>query len=156
MTKTLAELAEIMKGIDFAMLSTHSDGGAIAGRPMSNNRQVDYDGDNWFFSNGDTRLIDELEANGQVGLGFHGKGGVLGMKPVFVHIEGRADLIRDKAAFREHWTPDLERWFPEGIDTPGLVLIKVHGERAHYWDGEEQGEFVLAGATAETRATATA
>ena len=45
MPKTLADLAEKMRDIDFTMLSTHSRDGGIASRPMSNNRDVDYDGD---------------------------------------------------------------------------------------------------------------
>lgn len=143
MAKTLADLAEIMKDIDFAMFSTHTNGGAIAGRPMSNNREVDYDGDNYFFTCDDTRLFDDIEADANVALGFHGKGGLIGMKPVFVHIEGRAELIKDKAAFEKHWTKELSLWFKDGVDTPGLTLIKVHGIRAHYWDGGEEGELLL-------------
>ena len=155
MPKTLGELAAIMKDIDFAMLSTHSDGGTIAGRPMSNNRDVAYDGDSWYFAYADTRVVRELRANPRVGLGFHGKGGMLGMKPVFLHVEGEATIIQDKAQFEAHWTSDLERWFENGVDTPGLTLIHVRGTRLHYWDGEEQGELVLTGATADTVATPT-
>ena len=148
MTKTLAELAEMMKDIDFAMLSTHTQGDAIAGRPMSNNRQVDYDGDNYFFALDETRVVSDITANPNVGLGFQSKSGLLGMKPVFVSIEGKAELIQDKGVFAEHWTKDLEIWFKEGVDTPGLTLIKVRGVRAHYWDGQEEGEIVLKGANA--------
>jgi general stress protein 26 len=143
MTKTLSELAELMKDIDFAMLSTHTEGGAIASRPMSNNGQVEYDGDNYFFACEDTRVVTDIRANPQVSLGFQAKGGLLGMKPRFVSIEGRGELIKDKSQFEAHWTKDLEIWFKDGVDTPGLTLIKVHGLRAHYWDGEEQGEIVL-------------
>jgi len=143
MTKSLKDLAEIMKDVDFAMLSTHSEKGTIAARPMSNNREVAYDGDNWFFACDGTRLFDDLRANPNVGLAFHGKGGLLGMKPVFVHVEGRAELIKDKAQFEAHWTKGLSMWFEQGVDTPGLTLIKVHGIRAHYWDGEDQGEVLL-------------
>ncbi len=148
MAKTLEQLAEMMKDVDFAMLSTHSEGGTIAARPMSNNREVEYDGDNWFFACEDTRLIADLRANPRVGLGFQAKGGLLGMKPVFVHVEGVAELIRDKAQFEAHWTKGLSLWFKQGVDTPGLVLIRVHGTRAHYWDGEDQGEIVLERAAA--------
>jgi general stress protein 26 len=155
MPKTLADIAEMMRDIDFAMLSTLSDGGAIASRPMSNNRDVDYDGDNWFFALDDTRLFADIAANPQVGLAFQGKSGLLGMKPVFVHIEGKAELIKDKAAFAERWTKDLEMWFKQGVDTPGLALIQVHGTRAHYWDGEDQGDLVLSGASADSVAVAT-
>jgi general stress protein 26 len=143
MAKTLENLAEMMKDIDFAMLSTHAENGTIAGRPMSNNREVAYDGDNWFFACEDTKLIADLRANPNVGLSFNGKSGLLGMKPTFIHLEGRAELIKDKAEFEAHWTKDLQIWFKQGVDTPGLVLIKVHGTRAHYWDGEDQGEVLL-------------
>ncbi len=154
MTKTLAEISEKMRDIDFTMLSTRTDGGAIAARPMSNNREVEYDGDNWFFACDDTRLFADIAADPRVGLAFQGKAGLLGMKPVFVHVEGTAELIRDKAEFEKHWTKDLALWFKDGIDTPGLVLIKVRGDRTHYWDGADQGELVLAGAGKETLAEA--
>lgn len=155
MAKTLAEIAEMMRDIDFAMLSTHSDGGTIASRPMSNNRDVEYDGDNWFFSFEDTRAVDDIKADPKVALGFQGKAGLLKLKPVFVSIEGVASIVKDKAAFERHWTKDLEMWFEQGVDTPGLVLIRVQGTRAHYWDGEDQGDLELAGATAQSVATAT-
>lgn len=144
MAKTLADLAELMKDIDFAMFSTHTDGGAIAARPMSNNSQVDYDGDNWFFALEDTRLVSDIRADPKVSLGFQGKSGLLGLKPRFVAVEGVAELIQDKAQFQAHWTKDLDLWFEQGVDTPGLTLIKVHGTRAHWWDGGEEGELVIA------------
>lgn len=143
MPKTLADLSEKMRDIDFAMLSTRTEGGAISARPMSNNRQVDYDGDSWFFALGDTRTVHDIARDAQVGLSYLGKSGMLGMRPFFVAIEGRGELLRDRAAFAEHWDPDLDRWFEQGIDTPNLVLIRVAAERLHYWDGEEEGELVL-------------
>jgi general stress protein 26 len=143
MPKTLADLSEKMRDIDFCTLSTRTTGGAIAARPMSNNRDVDYDGDSWFFSDGDARTVSDIEAEPQVGLAFQGRSGLLGLRPFFLTIEGRATLHRDKGRFAEHWTKDLDRYFPEGIDTPGLTLIQVHAVRAHYWDGEDEGEVTL-------------
>ena len=150
MTKTLEEIAEAMRDIDFTMLSTKTDGGAISARPMSNNRDVDYDGDSWFFSCDTARTIPDIERDPQVGMTLQAKGGLLGKPGMFIGIEGRAELIRNKAAFEEHWNPDLERWFKQGVDTPGLVLIRVRAERLHYWDGEDQGEVALTGARADT------
>ena len=145
MTKmTLEQVSEKMRDIDFAILSTRTDGGAVAGRPMSNNREVDFDGDSWFFACDDSRSVADIARDPQVGLGYQAKSGMLGMRPFFLTVEGRAALIRDKARFREHWTKDLDRWFEQGIDTPGLVLIKVAAERLHYWDGYDEGEIVLA------------
>jgi len=68
---------------------------------------------------------------------------MLGMKPLFITVEGRAELIQDKAKFAEHWTKDLDAWFKQGVDTPGLTLIKVVAERLHYWDGYDSGEIAL-------------
>ncbi|PZT05932.1 pyridoxamine 5'-phosphate oxidase family protein [Stenotrophomonas sp. EMP41] len=136
---TLPELAKKMAGIDFTMLQTHA-GGEIAGRPMSNNGDVDYDGDSWFFTMEDTDMVREIEADPTVALGFSGSKSLLGKPPLFVHVQGRAALVRDRATMREHWVKDLERWFEQGVDTPGLVLIHVRASRIHYWDGEDEGE----------------
>lgn len=141
--RTLANLAQKMKDIDFAMLSTHSPGGAIGSRPMSNNREVDYDGDSWFFTTDDTQMVADIGRDPQVTLSFQGTAGLLGMRPFFIAVEGRAEIIRDKASFAEHWTVGLDGWFKQGVDTPGLVLLKVHAASAHYWDGEDEGEVLI-------------
>src|SRR5918998_2594569 len=138
--KSVADLAEKMKDIDFAVLSTRTDNGAIAARPMSNNREVEFDGDAFFFTCDETRTVADIERDPQVGLAYQAKSGLLGMRPFFLTIEGRAELIHDKARFAEHWTKDLDRWFERGIDTPGLTLLKVLAERMHYWDGYDEGE----------------
>lgn len=143
MRPTLATLAEKMRDIDYAMLSTHGDDGQIGARPMSNNRDVAYGGDSYYFTTADTLMVRDIERDPRVGLSFQGKTGMLHQRPFFIAVEGRADLIRDRSTFEEHWNPDLESWFEEGADTPGLVMIKVHAERAHYWDGEEEGELAL-------------
>lgn len=148
---SLRDISEKMRDIDFAILSTRTRGGAIAGRPMSNNRQVEYDGDNFFFTLEDTGSIEDINDDPNVGLSFQGKSGALGMKPFFITIEGRAELIRDKAQFAEHWTSDLDEWFADGIDTRGLVLIKVHAARLHYWDGYHEGEVDLGRALERAR-----
>src|SRR4051794_6714811 len=118
--RTLADIAERMRDLDFCMLSTRTGGGAIASRPMSNNGEIDHDGDSWFFACNDARMVDEIGADPRVGLAFQGKAGMLGTRPFFVAIEGRAELIRDRGLFAAHWTSGLDRWFEDGIDTPGL------------------------------------
>jgi general stress protein 26 len=138
--KSLADLAEKMKDIDFAVLSTRTTNGAISARPMSNNREVEFDGDAFFFTCDEARTVADIARDPQVGLAYQGKSGMLGMRPFFLTVEGRGEIIRDKAQFAEHWTKDLDRWFDQGIDTPGLTLIKVSAERMHYWDGYDAGE----------------
>jgi len=145
-TWTLSQISEAMKDIDFCMLVSRAQDGSLAGRPMSNNREVEYEGTSWFFSDDTTRTVEDIGRDASVGLTYQGKAGLKGLvgaPGLFVHVEGEARLVRDKAAFREHWTKDLDRWFEQGVDTPGLVLIEIAAKRIHYWDGEEEGEVKL-------------
>ncbi|HEX8641416.1 MAG TPA: pyridoxamine 5'-phosphate oxidase family protein [Allosphingosinicella sp.] len=138
--KSLADVAEKMREIDFCILSTRTASGDIAGRPMSNNREVDYDGDSYFFTCDETGTVADIAGDPNVGLSYQAKAGLLGMRPFFVTVAGRAELVRDKGRFAERWTKDLDRWFEQGIDTPGLTMIRVRAERLHYWDGYDEGE----------------
>ncbi len=138
--RTIGDVAKAMGKIDFAMLTTRTEGGQLATRPMSNNSDVEWDGDSYYFTYDDTRTVSDIERDPHVALSFQGRAGILGAPPLFVAVEGEAGIIRDKATFADHWTSDLERWFPDGIDTPGMALIKVAAVRIHYWDGEEEGE----------------
>jgi general stress protein 26 len=140
---SLSDIASKMASIDFAMLSTSTSNGNIAARPMSNNGDVEYDGDNYFFAFEDSHTVTEIKADNKVGISFVGSKGLLGKPPAFIAIEADAQIIKEKAAFKEHWNSDIERWADKGIDTPGLVLIKAHATRIHYWDGEDQGELTL-------------
>ncbi|WP_062225792.1 pyridoxamine 5'-phosphate oxidase family protein [Aureimonas frigidaquae] len=142
-TMTLSDLSKKMADIDFCMLVTQGREAALTSRPMSNNGDVEYDGDSWFFAYEDSAKIPQIEANPDVTLTFAGAGGLLGGPGIFLSAEGTAEIIRDKAAFEEHWYSDLERWFPDGTDTPGMVMIKVHAGRIRYWDGEEEGSVTV-------------
>jgi general stress protein 26 len=146
MAKTMSDISEAMRDIDFCTLSTIAANGAIASRPMSNNREVDYTGDSWFFTTDDTVMVRDIAANPQVACSYQGGAGLMGVagKPgMFIHVEARGMLIRDKAQFADHWDKSLDRWFEQGADTPGLVLIRASAARIHYWDGEEEGEVAV-------------
>jgi len=136
--KTLHDLSKAMRDLDFCMLTTGS--GRLTSRPMSNNGDVEYDGDSWFYAYADSAKIRDIEQDPAVGLTFTEGKSLLGKPGLFIAIDGRAELIRDQAQFEAHWTKSLDRWFPQGTDTPGMILIKVHAERIRYWNGEEQGE----------------
>jgi general stress protein 26 len=146
---SLEDISEKMRDIDFAVLSTRSEDGEIAARPMSNNRQVNFDGDSYFFTLDSTRTVADIRRDPQVGLSYQGRSGALKMKPFFITVEGRAELIQDKDRFVDHWTKDLDTWFKEGVDTPGLTLIKVNATRLHYWDGYDEAEIPLDGGSAQ-------
>jgi len=140
---TLKDVAEKMRDIDVCMMSTHGAGGEIAGRPMSNNREVEFDGDSYYFTWADALMVKDIERDKRVALAFQSKGGLFGKDLFMATVEGDAEIIRDKAQFQAHWTSDLDNWFKDGIDTPNVAMIKVHATRVHYWHGQDDGEIVL-------------
>jgi general stress protein 26 len=140
---SISEVSEKMNGIDIAILSTHSESGEIANRPMSNNGDVKYNGDSYFFTYEEALCVSDIERDPKVALSYSGKTGIFTGTGVYIAVEGRAELIRDKAAFQQHWTPDLDSWFDQGVETPNLVLIKVKAKRIKFWDHGDEGEAVL-------------
>jgi general stress protein 26 len=137
-TMTMEELSKKLGKIDFCMFNTKGSD-AIVTRPMSNNGDVEYNGDSWFFSYEATKKVRDIERDAGVTLTFTAPPSLLGKPGIFIAVDGQASLIRDKAHFEEHWAKDLDRWFPQGIDTPGIVLIKVSAKTIEYWDGEDNG-----------------
>ena len=132
---SLESIAQKMRKLDIAALTTVTDSGELATRPMSNNGDVEYDGNSYYFTFEQSRTVSDIERNPRVSLAFEGEEGL------YVGVAGTAELIRDKAQFEEHWVPDLDEWFDQGADTPGLVLVKVKASRIKLWQGEDSQEW---------------
>ena len=60
----LAKLREMVKAVDICMLTTVDEGGGLHSRPMSNNREIEFDGDLWFFTYGSSHKVDEVGRDG--------------------------------------------------------------------------------------------
>jgi general stress protein 26 len=56
----LGKLREIVKAVDICMLTTVDERGALHSRPMSNNREIEFNGDLWFFTYGSSHKVDEV------------------------------------------------------------------------------------------------
>ena len=124
----IKKLAEMIKDIDFAMLTTVAADGTLHSRPMSTQR-VEFDGDLWFFTRASAPKVGEIEGEHQVNVAY--------AKPEdqrYISVSGRAVVVRDRAKIEELWSPVLKAWFPEGPEDPDLALLKVSAERAEYWD----------------------
>ena len=126
------EVVHLLKDIDICMFVTHADGG-MEGRPMSNNGEVEFDGDTWFFSARDSRKVKAIAKDPRVALAY-----VATERGTWVSIEGHAEVVADDDRKRELWQDELEDWFREGPEDDGVVLVKVNAERVHAWtQGEE-------------------
>ena len=133
-TEKLARLREIIKAVDICMLTTVGDDGSLHSRPMSNNRDVEFDGSLWFFTYGSSHKADEIGTVPQVNASFADP-----EHHYYVSLSGSAKIVRDRAKIAELWKPVYKAWFPEGIDTPDIALLHVEAERGEYWDGSKGG-----------------
>ena len=130
----LASVAGLLKKLDICMLTTRATDGALHGRPMSNNGEVEYDGDSWFFAFSDSRKVREIDADPRTELAF-----IDTPNGTWVNVEGRASVIRDDPERkRKLWQDDLRRWFADGPDDPNVVLIKVSARHIDAWSGEDE------------------
>lgn len=125
----LQKLREMVKEIDFCMLTTMDEAGSLHSRPMSVNGEIDPDGDLWFFTYGSSHKVEEIGQTPKVNASF--------AKPEdyrFISMSGTAQLVRDRAKIEELWKPQFKIWFPEGVDTPDIALLRINVDRAEYWD----------------------
>ncbi|HEU0243054.1 MAG TPA: pyridoxamine 5'-phosphate oxidase family protein [Candidatus Limnocylindrales bacterium] len=128
----LAAVAQRMRDLDICMLTTRTDDG-LAARPMSNNGQVEFDGDTWFFARRDSAKVREIEADPTVELGY-----ISSERGTWIAIEAEATIVDDPQQKQQRWFEDLRRWFETGPDDPEVVLIRATATRVRAWgrDGD--------------------
>ena len=49
-------------------------------------------------------------------------------------LTGHASVVDDVAKKKELWNGGVEAWFPQGPEDTSVVLIRVDGDSAEYWD----------------------
>lgn len=123
----LQKVKELIGAVDFAMLTTF-DQNEMHSRPMKT-QAVEFDGDLYFFTYGNSRKAREVAAHPAVNVAYSHPG-----KQDYLSIAGRAEVIRDRATLEKYWNPMMKAWFPDGLDTPDIALIKVEALSAEYWD----------------------
>ena len=127
---------QLVKDARIAMLTTMTGDGRHVSRPMAL-QDVEFDGDLWFFTYSDSDLVSQVTANPQVNVSFSDA-----KQHAWVSIAGAASRVDDRAKAEELWNPLLKAWFPDGLETPNLTLLKVHGETAEYWESAHSSRVV--------------
>lgn len=125
----IAKLRDMVKDIEFCMLTTIDEQGNPHSRPMSTNKQIEFDGDLWFFVYGNSHKAIEVSREPKVNCSFADPA-----NQSWVSMTGRASIVRDRAKMEQLWQPQLKAWFPKGTDEPDIALLKVDVEHAEYWD----------------------
>ncbi|GGY76391.1 pyridoxamine 5'-phosphate oxidase family protein [Pseudoduganella plicata] len=124
----LDELTKRIKEVKFGMFTTSDSEGCLTSRPLTS-QQVDEAGTMWFFVSDQEDFTRELPSQPSVNVSFADVDDHL-----YVSVSGRAELTRDRAKMEELWKPSVKAWFPQGLDDPHLVLLKVSMQSAEYWD----------------------
>ena len=123
------KILSLIHGIDYALFTTRSTGGAsLHARPMAY-RKVEEDGSLWFLTKRDSRKVEELLADNRVLVTFADP-----HNNCFVSLEGRAKVVSERLKVASLWSEVYRPWFPHGSDDEKVVLVHVEAERAEYWD----------------------
>ncbi|GEP48255.1 pyridoxamine 5'-phosphate oxidase family protein [Microbacterium saccharophilum] len=135
--EALERVKTLVEDIDFTMLTTQDAQNRLVSRPMST-REMDDAGDIWFFTAEDTQKVDDVQRDHDVGLSYCDAKGMR-----YVSVAGRASVVHDRAKMEELWTPSLDIWFPHGLETPGIALLKVTPLDTEFWE-PAHGKLVMA------------
>jgi general stress protein 26 len=127
----ITKLRELIKNIDYGMFTTVDDDGSLHSYPMSKSGEITSDAILWFFTYASSHKVTEIEHHKQVNVSFSSI-----EQQRYVSISGTAQLVKDRKKLRELWKPELQTWFPKGLDEPDIALLKVNINQANYWDGE--------------------
>jgi general stress protein 26 len=128
-TDNFEKLREMIKDIDFCMLTTIDEQGDPHSRPMSSNGDIDQNGDLWFFTNASSHKVTEVEQSPKVNVSFADPD-----NQRYVSVTGVAHLVRERQKIDELWRPEFKLWFPKGKDDPDIALLRVSLEKGEYWD----------------------
>ncbi len=120
------KVAELMKGQRFGFLTTTMPDGRLTSRPMAL-QEVEFEGELWFLAEQEAPWLAHITASPQVNVGV-GSGGT------WVSLTGTARVVTDVAKKKELWNSGVEAWLPQGPEDPSVVLVKVDGDTAEYWD----------------------
>ncbi|MDQ3513319.1 MAG: pyridoxamine 5'-phosphate oxidase family protein, partial [Chloroflexota bacterium] len=87
----IAKLHDLIKDIEFAMMTTVEPDGDLRSRPMAT-QQAEFDGTLWFFTLASDPKVAEVRRDQRVNLSFASKD-----DNAWVSMSGTAELVRDQA-----------------------------------------------------------
>ena len=121
-----AKIAELVKGMHVAMVTTTSVEGGLRSRPLAP-QQVDFDGDVFFIVERHSSVVSDVTASSAVNVAY-----VDGS--TWVSVSGTARVVNDEAKLAELWDTFTDAWLKGGPDDSRNVLLHVSAESAEYWD----------------------
>lgn len=135
--EALKKLTELVEEVKICMFATIHEDYTLQSRPMQT-IEVDAEGNLWFFTNEYSDKVEDVSKENTVYLMYSHPG-----KNTYIHVKGKANVVRDKAKMKELWSPIVKAWFPQGLEDPALALLKVDTSEASYWDSSSSKFIVI-------------
>jgi general stress protein 26 len=126
--QAITKIAEMIKDIRIAMLSTVTPEGTIHSRPMAT-QEAEFQGELLFLTRQESNKADEIAHDSRVTLNY-----VDSKNYRFVTLSGHAALSKDRVTIHELWNPLYKAWFPNGENDPQITVIRVNVDQAEYWE----------------------
>jgi general stress protein 26 len=126
--QAFARLRELIKDIEVAMLVTVTAEGGLRSRPMMT-LSLEEQGELRFITTDETGAVEDLNEEKAVNVCYADH-----ENSRYVSVSGQATISRDHGQLEELWNPAFERFVPQGLDDPHLVMLRVRIEYAELWD----------------------
>ena len=127
-TERMPSLRELIRGIEFAMLTTLDRDGRLHSRPMAV-LDAEQDGELWFFVSAGSVRAGDIREHEAVNLTYTSPD-----RQLYVSVCGTAAIVVDRALARRLWKPVCQPWFPLGAEDSDLALLRVDVSKAEYWE----------------------
>jgi general stress protein 26 len=127
--KDLENLLDIVNRTRVAMMTTTEPDSSLRSRPLATLRTSEFSGFLWFFTAADSSKVSEIGEHHQVNLSYSDP-----ERHRYASVSGLGLTLRDVEKMAELWDPIVKAWFPDGLDDPNLVLLRVSVDKAEYWD----------------------
>ncbi len=123
--ESLTLLSELIEPLRVAMLTISNAEADLISKPMAP-LEMDEDGAIWFFTDLHSDKVRHLNV---VNLSFSDAD-----NGTYVSISGRGETHSDRNKIQELWTAAAKPWFPNGVDSANLALLKIIPSSVEYWD----------------------
>ena len=124
-TVELTQLAKLIEGMRFCMLTTVDEENLMVARPMTP-QQMCEEGALWFLTDPNSTKMQHLQL---MNVAFSDE-----PKSTYVSISGHGEVVADRARIESLWSAFARPWFPDGVDSTNLALLKFVPNVAEYWD----------------------
>ncbi len=134
-SNAINKIKELADDMPICMFLTRLDKRPIPSRPMET-RKVDDDGNIWFLSSKSSSKDHDISQDPQVQLIYANRDNA-----EYMSVLGEAEELDDMDLKKELWTGIAKTWFPQGVEDPNLIVIRVRAQEGYYWD-TKGGRFV--------------